>query len=263
MQFLVYIVVMLVALGSVLIELDWLTSPKLEPRAAQTASVAAPAPGGRVVGPNAELSPVYRTAQAPQVEPPAPAPQAEQPAATAPPAAAPAAAVASTPQAVPPADTANNSKGVAETTGAGGPLTSTFSTANSQQSTASFQPVAPPPPAMPEAKPATLQVPNRCDVQACAGKYQSFRASDCTYQPTEGARKLCLSPSGSGQKTVAAARNNNRDKEAELRAVERKVREITGPSDTGRSLAYDDDDLDAAMAGGRRVIVIRRGGPRW
>jgi hypothetical protein len=31
----------------------------------------------------------------------------------------------------------------------------------------------------------------RCDVQACAAAYRSFRASDCTWQPFEGARRLC------------------------------------------------------------------------
>ena len=31
----------------------------------------------------------------------------------------------------------------------------------------------------------------RCDVQACASAYHSFRASDCTYQPFAGARRVC------------------------------------------------------------------------
>ncbi|MGQ2909133.1 MAG: PBP1A family penicillin-binding protein [Aliihoeflea sp.] len=30
-----------------------------------------------------------------------------------------------------------------------------------------------------------------CDVQACARAYRSFRASDCSYQPYRGARRLC------------------------------------------------------------------------
>jgi membrane peptidoglycan carboxypeptidase len=34
--------------------------------------------------------------------------------------------------------------------------------------------------------------PGFCDVQACAGTYGSFRASDCTYQPFSGGpRRLC------------------------------------------------------------------------
>ncbi len=32
---------------------------------------------------------------------------------------------------------------------------------------------------------------NRCDYSACAASYRSFRASDCTYQPFRGSRKLC------------------------------------------------------------------------
>ena len=36
------------------------------------------------------------------------------------------------------------------------------------------------------------QAAGLCDIQACAGNYHSFRASDCTYQPySGGARRLC------------------------------------------------------------------------
>jgi hypothetical protein len=31
----------------------------------------------------------------------------------------------------------------------------------------------------------------RCNVQACSAAYQSFRESDCTYQPYDGPRRLC------------------------------------------------------------------------
>jgi len=30
-----------------------------------------------------------------------------------------------------------------------------------------------------------------CDVDACASKYQSFMASDCTFQPFDGPRRIC------------------------------------------------------------------------
>ena len=30
-----------------------------------------------------------------------------------------------------------------------------------------------------------------CDIDACSKTYRSFRASDCTFQPYEGPRKLC------------------------------------------------------------------------
>jgi membrane peptidoglycan carboxypeptidase len=31
----------------------------------------------------------------------------------------------------------------------------------------------------------------QCDQAACAAAYQSFRSSDCTYQPNSGSRRLC------------------------------------------------------------------------
>ena len=286
MQFLVYIVVLLVALGGVLVELDWLTKPKLEPKLArQTASVAAPAPVARakVDGPTVQLSPLYRAGAAPQ---------GEQPAA------------ASAPQAAP----ATTGSATVETTGSGGqapssqaaadqaaatnqPAASSFSTAP-PQSVASFQPAvapqpAPPPPAReaaapaanpPEPKSTALQSNNRCDIDACAGMYQSFRASDCSYQPLEGARRACVKP-GAAQRATRepreqiveprernaeqARKDSKRSKEAELRAVERKVRELTSRRDVSRALARQlPDDDDIAMPG-RRVIVIQRQAPRW
>ncbi len=38
-----------------------------------------------------------------------------------------------------------------------------------------------------------------CDVQACSRRYRSFRASDCTYQPYRGGRRMC---------TIGAAQND-------------------------------------------------------
>lgn len=35
-----------------------------------------------------------------------------------------------------------------------------------------------------------------CDVAACDAAYRSFRASDCTYQPYRGARRLCTKSGG-------------------------------------------------------------------
>ncbi|HET7381382.1 MAG TPA: BA14K family protein [Pseudolabrys sp.] len=42
--------------------------------------------------------------------------------------------------------------------------------------------------------PATVTVPEsevRCNVDACTAAYRTFTASDCTYQPVGGPRKLC------------------------------------------------------------------------
>ncbi len=38
---------------------------------------------------------------------------------------------------------------------------------------------------------AAAEPPPKCDLRACAAAYVSFRASDCTYQPIEGPRRLC------------------------------------------------------------------------
>lgn len=40
------------------------------------------------------------------------------------------------------------------------------------------------------ATPSTAAVP-LCDIQACERAYRSFTASDCTYQPSDGPRRLC------------------------------------------------------------------------
>ena len=43
----------------------------------------------------------------------------------------------------------------------------------------------------PEA-PAAAQVPQPiCDVAACTAAYRTFQASDCTYMPSRGVRRLC------------------------------------------------------------------------
>jgi hypothetical protein len=51
---------------------------------------------------------------------------------------------------------------------------------------------------------ATVAAPNHCAIEACAAAYHSFRASDCTYQPFGGERRLCTK--GTATKSVAAAR---------------------------------------------------------
>jgi len=41
------------------------------------------------------------------------------------------------------------------------------------------------------AQPAAASTPPKCDVAACSAAYHSFRASDCTWQPFDGPRRLC------------------------------------------------------------------------
>ena len=43
----------------------------------------------------------------------------------------------------------------------------------------------------------------RCDVQACSARYHSFSASDCTYQPFDGPRRLCTVGHPPGQANAA------------------------------------------------------------
>jgi hypothetical protein len=52
---------------------------------------------------------------------------------------------------------------------------------NPSANNAASVPAAPPP-----AQPSVA-----CDVDACAAAYRSFRASDCTYMPNAGVRRLC------------------------------------------------------------------------
>ena len=42
-----------------------------------------------------------------------------------------------------------------------------------------------------EPKPVAAAAPPKCDVAACERAYRSFTASDCTYQPSDGPRRLC------------------------------------------------------------------------
>jgi hypothetical protein len=41
------------------------------------------------------------------------------------------------------------------------------------------------------AAPAPAAAAPKCDVDACTQAYRSFRASDCTYMPNAGVRRLC------------------------------------------------------------------------
>jgi hypothetical protein len=61
---------------------------------------------------------------------------------------------------------------------------------------------APPPPAP------------QCDVNACAAAYVSFRASDCTWQPYEGPRRLCTKGLAADAAGDGAAANAGADDNA-------------------------------------------------
>ena len=265
MTFFVYIAILLVAISSILLELDWLTKPKLETNApAQIARTALPpaATRAKTKGPNDDLSPVYpkktdvpRSVGSVTGTPPPPAAAAGAGSASAP--AVPESVAKAEPKTEPP------QKPAVETTGAATPAEPAEPSPADSAGIASNEtntPRAAAPAATPPVPAANLAASNRCNVQACASAYQSFRASDCTYQPFEGGRRVCEKPPGTGQKVAsqprepqseAAARRPNKD--AELREGMRRVKRIVVPADE----ADDEDDSDSGL-GESRVIVIER-----
>jgi hypothetical protein len=131
MRLAVYGAVLVIALGSVLLGLDWLSAP-MSPMADTQAGLHAPPavrppPAPVVVSPVAPNAPIGAPIVPPKLVAPA-APSA--PAATA-------------------------------------------------EQTPAQPPIATPEPQV------------QCNVDACTAAYRSFRASDCTYMPSAGQRKLC------------------------------------------------------------------------
>jgi hypothetical protein len=260
MQFLVYLTVLMVSVSTILLEVHWLTSPAPPPKPAiQATSASLPTP--KTEGPNAALSPVYpkktdappaadsasniqpSTVAIPQAAPAqqtaAQAVSAQQPVAQVAPAQQ--AAAQSTAAATPPQRAAVETNGVAVREDDARKLVPTptnVSNRNAQES----------------AGPAV----NRCDVQACAGAYRSFRAADCSYQSFEGPRRACTKP------PVQRTAREQRD-EPERRKWSRDVY----PRELDRSTAgrrIDDDDDGGATEfddDSDRVVIIRRFGPRW
>ena len=225
MQFLVYLTVLMVSVSTVLLEIHWLTTPPPQPKPAVQASATPPRP--KVEGPNAELSPVY--------------PKKSEPA-------QPASTQNNVQYNVGPAATGNTAAR-AETTGAAARAddssrsASTSPPDNAQNAQAY---AAPPKKNAPDEAAASS---NRCDVQACASAYKSFRASDCTYQPLDGPRRVC------GKAPEQRADREQRD-EPQRRSWSRREdsREVDRRT---QWRVYDEDDDDADD-----VVLFRRS-RRW
>ena len=214
MQFLVYLTILMVSVSTVLLEVHWLTTPPPQPKAAVQAS--APPPRPKVEGPNAELSPIYPK----KLEP------------------------------VQPTSAAANTTAAKVETGQKPPAETTGVATRGDDSIRSAS--APPPDnaqnAQAYAAPPKRNAPdeatasnNRCDVQACASAYKSFRASDCTYQPLDGPRRVC------GKAPEQRADRAQRD-EPQRRSGSR--REDSGEVDRRtrwRVYDADDDDTDDAV----------------
>lgn len=100
---------------------------------------------------------------------------------------------------------------------------------------------------------AAVRAINHCDVQTCTNAYASFRASDCTYQPFEGARRVCSAPPA--QRSVEREVSSSRAAQLPRRAEPRE--EPAGYADD------EDDDADAPIGSGQRVIILDRGDRPW
>jgi hypothetical protein len=225
MQFLVYLTVLMVSVSTVLLEIHWLTTPAPQPKPAVQASAAPPRP--KVEGPNAELSPVYPR----KVEPVQPPPTQNN-----------------VQYNVGPATTGNTAA-KAETTGAAtraddSSRSASTSPPDNAQNAQAY--AAPPKKNAPDEAAASN---NRCDVQACASAYKSFRASDCTYQPLDGPRRVC------GKAPEQRADREQRD-EPQRRSWSRREdsREVDRRT---QWRVYDEDDDDADD-----VVLFRRS-RRW
>jgi hypothetical protein len=242
MQFLVYLTVLMVSVSTVLLEVHWLTSPAPQPKPVIQATNR-PVPVPKAEGPNAALSPVYpkKLDATPPVDSAsiAQAPNAvtDLHAASGPPPAARSNASAASPQR-PAAETMGMAAGNDDIRQPA-PTTNNLSQRVPQEATAPIS-------------------NNRCDVQACAGAYKSFRASDCTYQSFEGPRRLCtkapVQRTAHGQREESERRKWSKDF-VYPRGVDR--------STVGRRIDDGDDDNAADLDEGAIPIVIRRLGPRW
>jgi len=93
----------------------------------------------------------------------------------------------------------------------------------------------------PQAQPAEQRAPNSCDVAACAARYLSFRASDCTYQPYDGPRQVC-EPSRHSQRS--SERSRERD-EARGSARDAELRDLAQRRDLRGVYDRDDAPYDA------------------
>jgi len=138
-------------------------------------------------------------------------------------------------------------------------------------------------------RPSQRAASNSCNVQACSAAYQSFRGSDCTYQPYGGERRLC---SMSGGAVTARAVKPDRPERSEkserasrrsgapddLREVERVVKrqpsdvhsgssraatpsrgEMTEVERIVRHMTRDEADDISVEDGDGRVFIVRKG----
>lgn len=189
MRVLVYLAVFCVAAGSVLFGLDWLSAP-LSPMPKITVAA-------RYLPPPAPPRPIAAPSPAPVIVAPArPSVPTAPPVAAAPPVVAPADIVPQADIAAPPPLVAEEPPPPKCDVDACTEAYRSFTAADCTYQP-SFGPRrlctrGVPPPAAASANPApATQAPAACNIAACSAAYISFSATDCTYQPTDGPRRLC------------------------------------------------------------------------
>jgi len=187
MSFILYVVILLASLSSVMMGLDWLSTPPPPiPKSVQTVSApakqAAPtAKAAAAIKPAANKTAETKTTETKTAaKKPAPKPAVATTGEVSPSAAAQtiakAGAVPQPDAAVQPHTTGNAPADSAGHQGAGASRNTVGIIANEAgDGGANAQANAGP----------------RCDVQACAAHYRSFNPTDCTYQPFDGPRRLC------------------------------------------------------------------------
>ena len=255
MSFLAYFVVLVIAAGAALFGLDVLTAPLPERKPATPMISATSAPNKQAkreadhakhdVVANKALTPVYPANPGGVREVSADKPASAETSGAAPAAERAAVSVTSQKTEVPKAEAPK------------------AEVAKVEVPAASAQPTPAPQPATathPVTQTASAQPAGHCDVQACAGAYHSFRASDCTYQPFEGARRACVAPQ------VRQASNDNEN--ALQRGPRQTLRGAMVPARVPRYEAPppDDEDMDDADApmdddDQGSIAIFQR--PRW
>jgi hypothetical protein len=171
MRLAVYGAVLAIALGSVLFGLDWLSAP-MSPMVDTKAGLSAvPPPVTPKANASASTSPPEAAVPTDIAKPIAPSAPAQPKANIGAPIVAPGLSPSQSPA------TQNTSQSpVPNSNQSSSPVP--FSSAAAAQATADSPAAAPEPQA-------------RCNVNACSAAYRSFTPSDCTYQPSNGPRRLC------------------------------------------------------------------------
>ncbi len=199
MQFLIYLTVLMISVSTVLLEIHWLTTAPPQPKAT-VGTAAAPLPL-KPEGPNAALSPVYPKKLNSSQQPDSANQQAQVSTTN-----TSAGATSETITSAQSPATANASAPPQNSPTETNPPTETMGVSTreneTRQTTAA---VNPPEGRSSQQSVATGTSPNRCDVQACANAYRSFRASDCSYQPFEGSRRFCRNRRSSRPRAISGS----------------------------------------------------------